>query len=55
MLYQAYQAHTDIMVPVRLAEMAARSVGRGLTARRVRTVLQGNLTAYELIARSGLT
>ncbi len=28
MLYQAYQAHADIMVPVRrLADMAARSVG----------------------------
>ena len=34
MLYQAYQAHSDIMVPVRaLAGMAARTVGA--TAQRL--------------------
>ena len=31
MLYQAYQAHSDIMVPVRaLAGMAAKTVGEKL-------------------------
>jgi polyhydroxyalkanoate depolymerase len=55
MLYQAYQAHSDVMGPVRaLAGMAARSLGRtipGLSHKGVR-----NLTAaYELIARAGLT
>jgi poly(3-hydroxybutyrate) depolymerase len=54
MLYQAYQAHADIMVPVRrLAGMAARSVGQKLNGS---ARLLGNLTAaYELIARAGLT
>ena len=56
MLYQAYQAHSDIMVPVRawagrtfhaIAEAGVRNTG---------TVALRNLTAaYELIARSGLT
>jgi poly(3-hydroxybutyrate) depolymerase len=53
MLYQAYQAHSDIMVPVRaLASMAVSAPGwRHLDSSVVR-----NLTAaYELIARAGLT
>jgi polyhydroxyalkanoate depolymerase len=56
MLYQAYQAHADIMAPVRrLAGMAARSVGEKLNGSAHPTIL-GNLTAaYELIARAGLT
>ncbi len=56
MLYQAYQTHADIMVPVRqFAGMAARSVGARLNGSARSTVL-GNLTAaYELIARAGLT
>ncbi|HET7164415.1 MAG TPA: polyhydroxyalkanoate depolymerase [Pseudolabrys sp.] len=56
MLYQAYQAHADIMVPVRrLAGMAARSVGEKLNG-SARPAILGNLTAaYELIARAGLT
>jgi len=56
MLYQAYQAHADIMVPVRrLAGMALRSVGEQLNGSSRPTVV-GNLTAaYELIARAGLT
>jgi poly-beta-hydroxyalkanoate depolymerase len=56
MLYQAYQAHADIMAPVRrLAGLAARSVGEKLNGSARPTIL-GNLTAaYELIARAGLT
>jgi poly(3-hydroxybutyrate) depolymerase len=56
MLYQAYQAHSDIMVPVRaLANMAAKTVGERLNG-SVRPSALSNLTAaYELIARAGLT
>src|SRR6202166_5166973 len=56
MLYQAYQAHSDIMVPVRaLANMAAQSVGEKLNG-SVRPSALSNLTAaYELIGRAGLT
>ncbi len=54
MLYQAYQAHSDIMVPVRAwAGAAIRAFGpiNGFGSPAVK-----NLTAaYELIARSGLT
>ena len=54
MLYQAYQAHCDFMVPVRtLATFAATVIGtpNGMS---YGTTL-GNLTAaYELIARAGL-
>jgi len=53
MLYQAYQAHSDIMIPVRaLAGMAMAASGW----RPVDNSVLRNLTAaYELIARSGLT
>ena len=56
MLYQAYQAHSDIMVPVRaLANMAAKAVGAKLNG-SVRPSPLSNLTAaYELIGRAGLT
>jgi poly(3-hydroxybutyrate) depolymerase len=56
MLYQAYQAHSDIMVPVRaLAGLAARTVGVRLNG-SMRPSAFSNLTAaYELIARAGLT
>ena len=54
MLYQAYQAQSDIMVPVRAwAGMAIRAFGplNGFSPPAVK-----NLTAaYELIARAGLT
>jgi polyhydroxyalkanoate depolymerase len=54
MLYQAYQAHSDIMVPVRTwAGMALQAFGslNGFSPPVVK-----NLTAtYELIARAGLT
>ena len=66
MLYQAYQAHSDIMVPVRaLAGMAAKELAsRGWAPHAFSGILNGsarpstlrNLTAaYELIARAGLT
>ena len=53
MLYQAYQAHTDIMVPVRaFAGMAVAASGW----RTMDVGVLRNLTAaYELISRSGLT
>jgi poly(3-hydroxybutyrate) depolymerase len=54
MLYQAYQAHSDIMVPVRAwAGMAINTFGQlnGMSGPGLK-----NLTAaYELIARAGLT
>jgi len=56
MLYQAYQAHADIMAPVRrLADMAAKSVGARLNGSARPTVLSNLTAAYELIARAGLT
>jgi poly(3-hydroxybutyrate) depolymerase len=56
MLYQAYQAHADIMVPVRrLAGMVARSVGEKLNGSARPTILSNLTAAYELIARAGLT
>jgi poly(3-hydroxybutyrate) depolymerase len=56
MLYQAYQAHADIMVPVRrLAGMVARSVGERLNGSPRPTILSNLTAAYELIARAGLT
>jgi polyhydroxyalkanoate depolymerase len=56
MLYQAYQARSDIMVPVRaLAGMAVKT-GRTQLNGSARPSLLSNLTAaYELIARAGLT
>lgn len=55
MLYQAYQAHSDIMMPVRaLADVAAKTWATQLNG--VRPTVVSNLTAaYELIARAGLT
>jgi polyhydroxyalkanoate depolymerase len=55
MLYQAYQAHSDIMVPVRmLAASACKAIGQPLGITDNTTMR--NLTAvYELIARAGLT
>ena len=56
MLYQLYQAHSDIMVPVRwLAGMAARNVGDRLNGGARPSVLSNLNAAYELIARAGLT
>jgi poly(3-hydroxybutyrate) depolymerase len=55
MLYQAYQAHTDFMGPVRvLAAMAVQAIGHPLLGNNASAAR--NLTAaYELIARAGLT
>ena len=56
MLYQAYQAHSDIMVPVRaLAGMASKALGERLNGSARPTALSNLTAAYELIARSGLT
>jgi len=56
MLYQAYQAHSDIMVPVRvLAGMAAKTVGERLNGSARPSPLSNLTAAYELIARAGLT
>lgn len=60
MLYQAYQAHSDIMVPVRAFAgntakiLAAKTAGDKLNG-SARPSALGNLTAAELIARAGLT
>jgi len=56
MLYQAYQAYSDIMAPVRaLAGMALKTGSEKLNG-SVRPSALSNLTAaYELIARAGLT
>ena len=56
MLYQAYQAHADIMGPVRkFAGMAARTVAEQFNGSARPTVLNNLTAAYELIARAGLT
>ena len=56
MLYQAYQAHTDIMGPVRaLAGVAVKSMGERLNGSARPSVLSNLTAAYELIARAGLT
>jgi poly(3-hydroxybutyrate) depolymerase len=56
MLYQTYQAHSDIMVPVRaFAGMAVKSLGERLNGSARPSVLSNLTAAYELIARAGLT
>jgi poly(3-hydroxybutyrate) depolymerase len=56
MLYQAYQAHTDILGPVRmLAASAMRAIGQPLAGMADNAVLRNLTAAYELIARAGLT
>jgi polyhydroxyalkanoate depolymerase len=56
MLYQAYQAHSDIMVPVRVwAGKALEVVGGQWLGRSDSTALRNLSAAYELIARAGLT
>lgn len=56
MLYQAYQAHADIMGPVRsFAGVAAKSVGARLNGAARPSALSNLNAAYELIARAGLT
>jgi poly(3-hydroxybutyrate) depolymerase len=55
MLYLAYQAHSDFMVPVRtLADLAVKAMAPARSAGA--TAFTRNLTAaYELIARAGLS
>jgi len=56
MLYQAYQAHADIMRPVRwFAGFAAMSVGETLNGAARPNTLSNLSAAYELIGRAGLT
>jgi polyhydroxyalkanoate depolymerase len=56
MLYQVYQAHSDIMVPVRAwAGTALQAIGQPLAGAIDNAVLRNLTAAYELIARAGLT
>jgi poly(3-hydroxybutyrate) depolymerase len=56
MLYAAYQAHSDMMGPVRmLAGMAARSFGHSGIGMPGHGTVRNLTAAYELIARAGLT
>jgi poly(3-hydroxybutyrate) depolymerase len=56
MLYQVYQAHSDIMVPVRnWAGSALSAIGQPLAGITDNVVLRNLTAAYELIARAGLT
>jgi poly(3-hydroxybutyrate) depolymerase len=56
MLYQAYQAHSDIMVPVRAwAGLAISNMVPALNGISNSTVVRNLTAAYELIARAGLT
>jgi poly(3-hydroxybutyrate) depolymerase len=56
MLYQVYQAHSDIMVPVRTwAGTALQAIGQPLAGVIDNAVLRNLTAAYELIARAGLT
>jgi poly(3-hydroxybutyrate) depolymerase len=56
MLYQAYQAHSDIMVPVRaVAGMALEHTRARLNGSARPSPLSNLSAAYELIARAGLT
>ena len=53
MLYQAYQAHFDIMVPVRVLAAVARTTAGLLAPNNL--VLRNLTAAYELISRACLT
>jgi polyhydroxyalkanoate depolymerase len=56
MLYQAYQAHSDIMIPMRaFAGMVVSHVGPSLNGFSNSTVVRNLTAAYELIERAGLT
>src|SRR3977135_3483447 len=56
MLYQAYQAHSDIMVPVRnWAGTALQAIGQPLAGALDNPVLRNLPAVYELTARAGLT
>ena len=56
MLYQAYQAHSDFMGPIRaLAGQAALSMGARLNGGTRPSHLSNLTAAYEIISRAGLT
>jgi polyhydroxyalkanoate depolymerase len=56
MIYQAYQAHSDVMGPLRmLAVSAMKAIGQPLAGIADNAVLRNLAAAYELIARAGLT
>jgi poly(3-hydroxybutyrate) depolymerase len=56
MLYLAYQAHADVMGPVRsFAGNIVAAAGRSLAGLSDHAVLRNLTAAYELIARAGLT
>src|SRR5437660_10714511 len=56
MLYQAYQAQSDLMAPVRmLAASALKAIGQPLSEITGTANLRNLTAAYELIARAGLT
>ncbi len=56
MLYQAYQAQSDVMAPVRmLAASALKAIGQPLSDANGVASLRNLTAAYELIARAGLT
>jgi poly(3-hydroxybutyrate) depolymerase len=56
MLYQAYQAQSDFMEPVRrFATMAAQSVNTRLNGAARPSAISNMTAAYEMIARAGLT
>ncbi len=56
MLYQAYQAQSDMMDPLRkFAAMAAESVGARLNGAARPSGMSNLNAAYEMIARAGLT
>ena len=56
MLYQAYLAHSDILLPLRsLAGVAMRTIGQPLAGVTDNAVLRNLTAVYELVARAGLT
>ena len=56
MLYETYQAHADMMSPLRaFAGMAARGMGAVIGASAPRSPFSNLSAAYELIARAGLS
>ena len=56
MLYSAYQAHSDIMAPVRaLAGLAGHAIGHPTVGLAGHGAVRNLTAAYELIARAGLT
>jgi len=59
MLYQAYQAHSDALIPARLmAGMATGAIGPTLNGSAGHPLMRGLTSlnaAYEMIARAGLT